>query len=126
MMQHGTSGVPVRPYVDRDGRLVSAGGTVPDLRVGPPLATLWPRQIAASTAAPPGERDAVLILSMAPPTGARVVGELPVTGAVRALAAQVSGRTARLVAAVESAGRDGSLPQTHLVVFDLATRAGRP
>ena len=114
--------------VDRDGRLLSAGGPVSDLRVGPPLATLWPRQLAASTAAPPGERDTVLILSMAPPNGPRVIAELPVAGSVRALAAQVSGHTARLVAAVESAARDGSTPaiQTHLVVFDLATPGGRP
>jgi hypothetical protein len=112
--------------VDRDGRLLGAGGAVSELRVGPPLATLWPRQLAASSAAPPGERDSVLILSMAPPTGPRVISELPVTGSVRALAAQVSGHTARLVAAVESATREGSATQTHLVVFDLATPAARP
>ena len=106
--------------VDRDGRLLSPAGAASELRVGPPLAPLWPRHLAASSAAPPGERDAVLILSLSPPAGARVISELPVTGSVRALAAQVTGNAARLVAAVESAG------QTHFVVFDLATPSGRP
>jgi hypothetical protein len=113
--------------VDREGRLLTAAGPS-ELRVGPTLAPLWPRQLAASTAAPPGERDAVLILSMAPPAGPRVISELPVSGSVRALAAQVSARTARLVAAVETPAAEGASPatQTHLVVFELATPAVRP
>jgi hypothetical protein len=112
--------------VDREGRLLGAG-TPSDLRVGPALAPLWPHHLAASSAAAPGDRDTVLILSVAPPGGARVVSELPVTGAVRALAAQVTAHTARLVAAVETAAPDAAAgAQTHLVVFELAIPAGQP
>jgi hypothetical protein len=109
--------------VDREGRLLT-GGAASDLRVGPTVAALWPRHVAVSTAAPPGERDAVQVVSLAPPLP-RVISELPVTGSVRALAAHAGTHAARLVAAVESAGLDGEL-QTHLVVFELATPAARP
>lgn len=113
--------------VDREGRLVVAGAPS-ELRVGPTLAALWPRHAAASTPAPPGERDAVLILSLAPPAP-RVIGQLPVDGAVRALAAHVSERTARVVAAVEApeahAGGE-RMVETRLVVFDLAAPASWP
>jgi hypothetical protein len=110
--------------VDREGRLLTGGGITSDLRVGPTVAALWPRHVAVSTAAAPGERDAVQVLSLAPPLP-RVISELPVAGSVRALAAHATTHTARLVAAVESAGLDGE-PQTNLLVFELATPAGRP
>jgi hypothetical protein len=115
--------------VDREGRLLPAGAAG-ELRVGPTLAALWPRHLAASSAAPPGERDTVLILSLAQGAPPRVVSELPVEGAVRALAAHVDGRKARLVAAVEAArldaGGPGAATQTYLIVFDLAQPAAWP
>jgi hypothetical protein len=111
--------------VDREGRLLGVSGPTDELRVGPPLAPLWPRHLAVSTAAPPGERDAVLVLSLAPPLAPRTIGELPVPGSVRALAAHTAGHGARLVAAVEAPGA-ASGRQTSLVVFELAIPAGPP
>jgi hypothetical protein len=108
--------------VDRDGRLIARGAPLGgDLRVGPTLAALWPGVVAVSTAAPPGDRDAVLVLALAPPGTAapRVLAELPVAGAVRALAAHAAGRKARVVAAVESTPAVGSGRQTRFWVFDL-------
>lgn len=111
--------------VDRDGRLLGASGPTGDLRVGPTLAPLWPHHLAVSTAARPGERDAVLVLSLAPPLAPRTIGELPVPGSVRALAAHAAAHRARLVAAVEAPGATSGL-QTSLVIFDLAIPDGRP
>lgn len=106
--------------VDGEGRLLPDGAQS-DLRVGPTLAALWPGYLAASSAAPPGARDSVLVLALGPPSGPRVVSELPVDGAVRALAARTSGHSARLVAAVEGGrGRGGEGVQTWLVAFELA------
>jgi hypothetical protein len=110
--------------VDREGRLLGAEGAAGDLRVGPTVALLWPRHVAVSTAVAPGERDAVQVVSLAPPLP-RVISELAVAGSVRALAAHATARTARLVAAVETAGATGGV-ETHLVVFELATPAARP
>jgi hypothetical protein len=110
--------------VDREGRLLGAEGAAGDLRVGPTVALLWPRHVAVSTAVAPGERDAVQVVSLAPPLP-RVISELAVAGSVRALAAHATARTARLVAAVETAGATGGV-ETHLVVFELATPAVRP
>ena len=114
--------------VDREGHLLGTSGPSGELRVGPTLAPLWPRHLAVSSAAPPGERDAVLILALASRAAPRVISELPVAGSVRALAAHVAAQTARLVAAVETPAREdmaGGGVQTHLVVFELATPAGR-
>jgi hypothetical protein len=110
--------------VDRDGRLLGVSGPADELRVGPMLAPLWPRHLAVSTAAAPGERDAVLVLSLAPPL-ARTIGELPVAGSVRALAAHTTAHRARLVAAVEAPGATSDL-RTSLVIFELSMPAGRP
>jgi hypothetical protein len=108
--------------VDREGRLL-AGGAPPGgaLRVGPALAPLWPRVMAACGGAVPGERDVVLVVALRGALPPRVLAELPVTGAVRALAAHTSGRTARVVAAVEMPSpASAALPRTHLWVFDLS------
>jgi len=97
--------------------------------VGPTLAALWPGFLAASSAAPPGERDTVLVLALSTGAAPHVASELPVDGAVRALAARVSGHTARLVAAVEGAqpeGHRGEALQTWLVSFDLAAPGSAP
>jgi hypothetical protein len=105
--------------VDGDGRLLPDGAHG-DLRVGPTLAPLWPGYLAASSAAPPGARDTVLVLALGAAAGPRVVSELPVDGAVRALAARVSGQSARLIAAVEGDRGRGEGAQTWLVAFELA------
>jgi len=109
--------------VDGDGRLLPDGARA-ELRVGPTLAALWPGYLAASGAAPPGPRDSVVVLALGAAEGPRVVSELPVEGAVRALAARVNGRSARLIAAVEDdRGRGGAGAPTRLVAFELAAPA---
>jgi hypothetical protein len=111
--------------VDRDGRLLGLSGPPGELRVGPTLAPLWPRHLAVSTAARPGERDSVLVLSLAPPLPPRPIGELPVPGSVRALAARTAANRAWLVAAVDVAGAVAG-SYTSLVLFELAIPSGRP
>lgn len=111
--------------VDREGRLLGGSGPNEELRFGPTLAALWPRHLAVSTAAAPGERDAVLVLSLAPPLAPRPIAELPVPGSVRALAARTAANRAWLVAAVEAMGALSG-PQTSLVVFELAIPSGGP
>jgi hypothetical protein len=108
--------------VDREGRLHSGGGPLEgELRVGPPLAAVWPRVVAASTAAPPGERDAVMMVALRGSLPPRVLAELPVKGAVRALAAHSWGRKARVVAAVEAPASAAGPAHTRFVVFDVST-----
>jgi hypothetical protein len=84
--------------------------------VGPALAALWPGVVAAPSAEPPGEDDAILIV--ATPGGAadgpRVLDALAVDGAVRALAGRPRGGSMRLVAALED--EQGG---TRLLVMDL-------
>lgn len=108
--------------VDREGRLLAGGAPVEGaLRVGPSLAPLWPRVMAACGGAVPGERDVVLVVALRGALPPRVLAELPVTGAVRALAARTSGRKARVVAAVEMPSvASTATPQTRLWVFDLS------
>jgi hypothetical protein len=111
------------PFLALDGALaVSAEGRLLpheslDMRVGTALAALWPGAVAATSAAAPGEPDAILILGVEP-AGARLLDSLPVEGAVRALASVARGRGERLVAAVA-----GPLGESHLVVFDLGRGA---
>jgi len=81
---------------------------------GTALAPLWPGAVAASSAQPPGDDDAILVLSTSGPGGPRLVDSLRVDGAVRALAAREHGPIVRLVAAVDE--RDGS---ARLLVLDL-------
>jgi hypothetical protein len=103
-------GVAVSP----EGKLTWAGEAVESPRVGPTVAPLWPGVVAASSTAPPGEADALLLLEREP-SGARLVGRLPIDGSVRALTSRRRDQGARLVAAVEEASG-----ATHLLVMDLA------
>jgi hypothetical protein len=100
--------------VSPEGKLTWAGETVESPRVGPTVAALWPGVIAASSTAPPGEADALLLLKREA-SGPRLFGRLPMDGSVRALASRRRDEGARLVAAVEEA--PGA---THLLVMDLA------
>ena len=84
------------------------------LTVGAGLAALWPGVVAASSPLPPGEEDAILIIATAG-AGPRVLGSVPVEGAVRALAGRALDKAMRLVAAVEEPGG-----RARLVVMDLA------
>jgi hypothetical protein len=82
-----------------DGTLLQAdraGG----LRVGTALAPLWEPFALASAPLPPGQGDALLLLERGA-AGAAIAETLPVDGSIRALAAQVAGRRARVVVAVE-------------------------
>ncbi|MBI3932027.1 MAG: hypothetical protein HY317_01305 [Acidobacteria bacterium] len=90
--------------------------TAPETRVGPTLAPLWGGLLAASSPAPPGSEDAILVYSRA---GGRLalLESLPASGSVRALTAYVEGGTARLAAAVEET--DGL---TRLLLLDLRRR----
>ncbi len=106
--------------VDADGqvRLASPDGPkYAGLRAGPALTVLWPGVLAAASAAPPGAVDSILVLAR---EGAelKLRETLPVSGAVRALAATARGTSVRLVAAVEDPGA------TRLLVLDL--RRGSP
>ena len=80
-------------------------------RLGPSLAPLWPGWVAASTAAPPGRDDAVLVV---PSTGGPPAVSCAAPGPVRAIAARIHGDTAGLAVAVDQA--DG---RSALLVFDL-------
>lgn len=103
-----------RVCVTGDGLLRGAAEGA-GLGAGTALAALWPGMVAASSPRPPGEDDAILIVSTSGEEGPRLVDSLRVEGAVRALAARERGRTARLVAAVEEPDRGA-----HLLVLDLA------
>ena len=84
------------------------------LRVGNALAPLWERFAIASSPLPPGQPDALLLLARGA-DAAEIVQTLPVDGSVRALAAHVAGRSARVVAAVESS-------EAGLLVLELRIR----
>jgi hypothetical protein len=101
--------------VDAEGVLLDGAATGPT--VGPALASLWPGVVAAASPRPPGESDAILIVSTrdGSPEGARVMDSVRVDGAVRALAARARGESMRLVAAVED--EEGG---ARLLVMDLA------
>jgi hypothetical protein len=93
--------------VDPEGRLLigTPGGPRPStLRAGPSLVSLGNGLFAAASAAPPGPRDTVLLLER---NGEELglLGEVPVEGAVRALAAAPLDRLVRLVVAVEAGDR---------------------
>ena len=103
-----------RVSVSADGILRGAADGA-GLGAGTALTGLWPGMVAASSAQPPGDDDAILIVSTAGGEGPRLVDSLRVEGAVRALAGRELGRTARLVAAVEERDR-----AARLLVLDLA------
>ena len=101
--------------VDAEGRLLvgTAGGPRPStLRAGPSLVSLGNGLFAAASAAAPGPRDTVLLLQR-DGDELRLQGEVPVEGAVRALAAAPLGGMVRLEAAVESGDR------VRLVTFEI-------
>ena len=101
--------------VDAEGRLLvgTASGPRPStLRAGPSLVSLGNGLFAAASAAPPGPRDTVLLLQR-DGDELRLQGEVPVEGAVRALAAGPLDGFVRLVAAVESEDR------VRLVTFEI-------
>lgn len=106
--------------VDAEGRLLvgTASGPHPStLRAGPALASLGDGLFAAASAAPPGPRDAVLLLQR-DGDELRLQAEVPIEGSVRALAATPIGGFVQLVAAVETAD------QFRLVTFEIR-RGGR-
>jgi len=118
------AGAPAGPYLGLDdtapevavgpeGTVRTAAGDGPP--TGPALAALWPGTVAASSARPPGEDDAVLIVSVGGTEAPRVLESLHVEGAVRALAARGRGASVRVVAAVEEPDR-----AFRLLVLDLA------
>lgn len=86
--------------VTADGRLICPG--CPDERVGIGVSGLWRGFLAASSPAPPGADDALLVFERTE-TGLDTRLRLPVEGAVRALTSRVDERSARLVAAIEPA-----------------------
>jgi hypothetical protein len=101
--------------VDAEGRLLvgTASGPRPStLRAGPALVSLGAGLFAAGSAAPPGPRDTVLLLRR-DGDELRLQGEVPIEGAVRALAGARLDGLVRLVAAVESADR------VRLVTFEI-------
>lgn len=88
--------------VAADGTLLTAaGGGSAGPRVGSCLATPRADTLLSTSSAPPGARDALVFLDRRPPYAERA--RLPVDGAVRALAARLSGARSRVVAAVETA-----------------------
>jgi hypothetical protein len=84
--------------------------------VGPTLATPWPGWLAASTAAPPGASDRLLLLESSSGRFAEAAA-IEVEGAIRAVASRGAGATARLALVTERAGR------FRLVFLDLERRA---
>jgi hypothetical protein len=89
--------------VAADGRLLVAGSAATGLRVGPTLAALWPRHLAASTALPPGKDDWLLVLAREG-GGVREVWRVRMPGPVRALASRLREGRARMVAAIIEGG----------------------
>jgi hypothetical protein len=96
-----------------DGRLLVAGSASGELRVGPALGPLWSRHLAASTAAPPGREDALLVLAREG-SEVRAVSRVPMPGPVRALATRPREGRARAVAAISDGG------ETRLLALELA------
>ena len=103
-----------RLAVTVDGAIKDGAAAGP--AVGPAMAGLWPGFVAAASAHPPGEDDAVLVIAAGDgsPEGAHVVDSVRVDGAVRALAARAIGESMRLVVAVDD--EDGA----RLLLMDLA------
>jgi hypothetical protein len=100
--------------VSPDGRLLigDPAETAPAVRVGPTLAPLWPGWIAASTAAPPDQEDALLVFSAgaaAPAMSCRTPGP------VRALAARAQADAARVAVAMD----EGETGRSSLLLVDL-------
>lgn len=88
-------------FVRPNGELVLGGQpetTVTSRLVGPTLASLWPGWFLASTARPPDEPDALLLLSG---TKAEEEASWPAPGAIRCVAARVSEGTALVALVVE-------------------------
>jgi hypothetical protein len=111
------------PFVDLDaaegGLGVTADGWLrclgcPEQRVGLGIAGLWPGFLAASSPAPPGADDALLVFERSE-AGLETRLRLPVEGGVRALTSRVEGRGVRLVAAIEPAGGGSQLLTLDLV-----------
>lgn len=100
--------------VSPEGHLTWAGETLQSPRVGPTLTRPWPATLVTSTAAPPGEVDALLVIAREA-SGLRIVARIPVEGSVRALASQRRNRGARLAFAAEN-----STGIVHLFFIDLA------
>jgi hypothetical protein len=98
--------------VSPEGRLLAPGRSDLQTRVGPTLAALWPGFLATSTASPPGEPDAFVVIAT---DGAVALMSCPVPGPVRAIAARVRGEMARVAVAVDAVEGRSSL-----WVFDLA------
>ena len=100
----GTAGSPALA-VDPDGRVLVASDAGPRpaglLRAGPALVRLGEGLWAAGSAAPPGPADTILLLAQEG-DDVRLAGEVPVAGAVRALASSGVGDVAHLVAAFDS------------------------
>jgi hypothetical protein len=92
--------------VSPEGRLLMAGGTDAPIRLGPTLAALWPGFVAASTASPPGEDDALVVIAI---EAAAPLMSCPTPGSVRAMAARVRDDVARLAVAVDAPDGRSSL-----------------
>lgn len=98
--------------VDADARLLvgTSGGPRPtELRAGPALASLGDGLYVAASASPPGPSDTLLLLAR---DGDDLVllSEVPVVGAVRALAGGRGPRPRDLLVAAEQDGRAALLP----------------
>jgi hypothetical protein len=95
------------------GKQAGDSDAPPALRIGPALAALWPGWIAASSARPPGDGDALIVL-IRDPAGLRAENVLEIQEPIRALASRALGAAVRLAAATDDAeGR------TRLVFVDL-------
>lgn len=106
--------------VDAEGRLLvsTASGPRPStLRAGPALVSLGDGLFAAASAAPPGPHDTILLVQR-DGDELRLQAEIPVEGAVRALAGAALDGFVRLVAAVDAADH------VRLVTFEI--RRGGP
>jgi hypothetical protein len=102
-----------RVAVTADGVLREGAAAGP--AAGPAVTALWPGVVAASSPRPPGEDDAILIISTSRAEGPRLLDTLRVEGTVRALAGRERGTGMRLVAAIEERDRGA-----RLLVMDLA------
>lgn len=108
LIEGALTGLGPGPFLDLDsaegGLAVTADGRLRclgcrDQRVGLGIAGLWRGFLVASSPAPPGADDALLIFEHSE-AGLETPLRLPVDGAVRALTSRVDGRSVRLVAAV--------------------------
>jgi hypothetical protein len=103
--------------VSADGelRIASDAGPRSGPRVGSCVSPLWGGLLVASSDAPPGAPDALLVLKD-DPNGTQLLDRIPVEGTLRGIAARARPGGARLVAAVEDAS------SASLLVMDLRSR----